>query len=202
MTNRLIACLLLFGLAACGPANDAESQSGYERLDGFIDLYWDEDGGRLLIAVESIDEPFIYQSSLPRGVGSNDLGLDRGQLGQTRIVRFVRSGPRLLLVQDNLDYRAMSPDSDERQAVSESFARSVVWGFDVEEQRDGVLLVDGTDFFVRDSHWLAARLEERGEGSYTPDRSRSAIYKPRTRAFPDNTEIEAIVTFAGYPTGQ
>ncbi|MDJ0910934.1 MAG: zinc-dependent metalloprotease [Woeseiaceae bacterium] len=201
MKNRLIACLLLFGLAACGADNDAEPPASYERLDGFIDLYWDEDGGRLLIAVESIDEPFIYQSSLPRGVGSNDLGLDRGQLGQTRLVRFVKSGPRVLLVQDNLDYRAMSADTDERQAVSESFARSVVWGFDVVEERDGALLVDGTDFFVRDSHWLSARLQGQGEGSYSPDRSRSAIYMPRTKAFPDNTEVEAIVTFTGYPTG-
>ncbi len=206
MTNRLLASLLivgmsLVGLAACGADSDSEPAASYERLDGFIDLYWDEDGGRLLIAVESIDEPFIYQSSLPRGVGSNDLGLDRGQLGQNRIVRFVRSGPRILLVQDNLGYRAMSADSDERQAVSESFARSVVWGFDVVEQRDGVLLVDGTDFFVRDSHSLAARLGDMGEGNYSPDRSRSAIYMPRTKAFPDNTEIEAIVTFTGSPTG-
>ncbi len=206
MTNRLIACLLvlgtmLFGLSACGSDDTSESAVSYERLEGFIDLYWDEDGGRLLIAVESIDEPFIYQSSLPRGVGSNDLGLDRGQLGGNRIVRFVRSGPRVLLVQDNLGYRAISDDSDERRAVSESFARSVVWGFDVVEQRDGALLVDGTDFFVRDSHSLAARLREMGEGSYSPDRSRSAIYMPRTKAFPDNTEIEAIVTFTGQPTG-
>ncbi len=201
MTNRLIVCLLLFGLTACGPATEPEPLPGHERLEGFIDLYWEEESGRLLIAVESIDEPFIYQSSLPRGVGSNDLGLDRGQLGQNRLVRFVKSGPRILLVQDNLDYRAMSSDNDERQAVSESFARSVIWGFDVVEQLDGAYLVDGTEFFVRDSHGLSARLRERSEGSYSADRSRSAIYMPRTRAFPDNTEIEAIVTFTGNPTG-
>ena len=144
----------------------------------------------------------LLEGSHEQGLLPAAVEIDRGQLGQTRIVRFVRSGPRVLLVQDNLDYRAMSADSDERQAVSESFARSVVWGFDVVEQRDGALLVDGTDFFVRDSHWLAARLRDSGEGDYAPDRSRSAIYMPRTKAFPDNTEVEAIVTFAGYPTGQ
>ncbi len=203
MTYRLIACFLFCVVAACSSEdNENAAAASYERLDGFIDLYWDESGGRMLLAVESIDEPFIYQSSLPRGVGSNDLGLDRGQLGETRIVRFVQSGPRILLVQDNLDYRAMSADSDERQAVSESFARSVVWGFEIAEQRDGALLVDATDFFLRDSHWLSARLRDAGEGDYTPDPGRSAIYMPRTRAFPDNTEVEAIVTFAGFPTGQ
>ena len=203
--------MLLVGLgllAACGQAPDQDAKptesaaSGYERLEGFVDLLWDADEGRLFIEVGAIDEPFIYQSSLPRGVGSNDLGLDRGQLGATRIVRFERSGPRLLLIEDNLDYRAVSDDATERRAVTESFARSVVWGFDiVEETADGVL-VDGTAFFLRDAHGLAARLSALEEGSYSTDASRSAIYLPRTKAFPDNTEIEAIVTFTGQPTGQ
>ena len=59
---------------------------------------------------------FLYQSSLPAGIGSNDIGLDRGQLGATRIVRFERSGPKVLLIQSNLDYRAVSNDEDERLA--------------------------------------------------------------------------------------
>ena len=173
-----------------------------ERLAGFVDLYWEEDTGRLLIGIDAFDSPFIYQASLARGIGSNDLGLDRGQLGATELVHFVRNGPRVLLVADNLDYRADSDNPREAAAVRESFARSVLWGFDVVDERDGQVRVDGTPFFLRDAHGIEARLEAAEEGSYTVDASRSMIYLPRTRTFPDNSEIEALVTFTGKPTGE
>lgn len=202
--------LALLCVAACGggtgsevattPAADADMPP-LERMAGFVDLYWQEDTGKLLVGVSELDTPFLYQSALARGVGSNDLGLDRGQLGPTRIVRFVRSGPRVLLMADNLDYRADSDDPAERQAIRESFARSVLWGFEVVGERDDQLLIDGTPFFTRDAHRLAARLTARDEGTYAVDSSRSMIYLPRTKAFPDNSEIEAVVTFTGEATG-
>lgn len=182
------------------PAADA-AVSPAERLAGFVDLYWQEDTGKLLVGVRALDTPFLYQSALARGVGSNDLGLDRGQLGPTRIVRFIRSGPRVLLMADNLDYRAETDNIAERQAIRESFAPSVLWGFTVVEERDDQLLIDGTPFFIRDAHGLAARLAALGEGEYRVDASRSMIYLPRTKAFPDNSEIEAIVTFTGEASG-
>ena len=174
----------------------------YQSFDGFIDTWWDEDMGRMLVRVEALDTPFLYQSSLPRGVGSNDLGIDRGQLGATRVVRFVRSGPKVLLVEDNLQYRADSDNIDERQAVQESFARSVIWGFtDIDPAAESTI-IDATAFFVRDAHGVAQRLKATGEGVYQVDNTRSAIYLPRTKAFPDNTEVEAIVTLTGEPTGR
>jgi hypothetical protein len=128
----LVICLWL---AACGQPNKtggfANEIGGLERLPGFYDLYWDEAKGRLIIRVDEHEADFIYQSSLARGVGSNDLGLDRGQLGSTRIVSFQRSGPKILLIEKNLGYRAISDDADEQRTVDESFARSVVWGFDM-----------------------------------------------------------------------
>jgi hypothetical protein len=196
-------------LAACGgspePAAEPEADPGPDPLahfDGFIDLYWDEDNGRLLVGIDTFDSPFLYQLSLARGVGSNDLGLDRGQLGATHLVRFVRSGPRVLLVADNLDYRADSDNPREAAAVRESFARSVLWGFEIIEETDGQVRVDGTPFFLRDAHGIGSRLEAAEEGSYTADATRSMIYLPRTRSFPDNTEIEALVTLTGKPTGE
>jgi hypothetical protein len=155
----------------------------------------------MLVRVEELDEPFIYQASLPRGVGSNDLGLDRGQLGSTKIVRFVRSGPKVMLVEDNLQYRARSDNEDERQAIAESFARSVIWGFTDIDGDDASTIIDATAFFVRDAHGLGARLAMAGEGNYSLDESRSAIFLPRTKAFPDNTEVEAIITLVGSATG-
>ncbi|HEY5642161.1 MAG TPA: hypothetical protein VIS31_04725, partial [Woeseiaceae bacterium] len=115
-------------LVACQNAEAPISQelSGFEKFEGFLDMYWDESAGRLLLAVERFDEPFLYQSSLARGVGSNDLLLDRGKLGATRVVEFQRSGPRVLLIQNNLDFRAGNDDEDERRTVEQSFARSAV----------------------------------------------------------------------------
>jgi hypothetical protein len=155
----------------------------------------------MLVRVKEFDVPFIYQTSLPRGVGSNDLGLDRGQLGSTKIVRFMRSGPKILLVEDNLQYRARSDNAAERQAITESFARSVIWGFTDIDSDATSTIIDATEFFVRDSHALGARLAAAGEGSFSVDDSRSAIFLPRTKAFPDNTEIEAIITLVGSATG-
>jgi len=205
MLKEWLAIALVLALSACGTGSNEQSEvtefGAYEAYSGFVDLYWDEQGGRLLIRIDELDTPFLYQSSLPRGVGSNDLDLDRGQLGAAKLVSFERSGPKVLLLQHNLAYRARSDDANERQAVAESFARSVIWGFEVVGSDGDAVVIDGTDFFLRDSHAVAARLAAAEEGAFAADASRSTIYLPRTRAFPDNTEIEAMVTLVGEATG-
>jgi len=202
---RLFPLLALALVAGCGqpPADDFASKvAGFERLEGFIDLYRDDVGGRLYLRLDELDAPLLYQSSLARGVGSNDLGLDRGQLGDSHVAEFRRHGGRVLLVADNLDYRAVSDNPDEQRAVDASFAHSVLWGFEIAGRVDGALIVDATDFLLRDAQGLGRRLEAAGEGSYSVDASRSAIYEPRTKTFPDNSEIEAIVTYVGKPAGE
>ena len=205
MPNRFLYwSIALYLLLASAPGHVQDRPlvlAEYQSFEGFVDTWWDEDSGRMLVRVEAFDAPFIYQTSLPRGVGSNDLGLDRGQLGSTKVVRFLRSGPKVLLVEDNLQYRARSDNEDERRAIEESFARSVIWGFaDIDDAADSTI-IDATEFFVRDAHGLASRLASAGEGTYKVDTSRSAIYLPRTKAFPDNTEVEAVVTLVGTATG-
>ena len=205
----MLVCLG-FAVSACGDVAPTIENSddvlaeleSFEKLEGFVDLYWDKEHGRLLLRIENFDEPFLYQASLARGVGSNDLGLDRGQLGSDSIVEFERAGPKVFLVANNLRYRASGNDPDEQNAVEQSFARSVIWGFESLGERDGALIVDATEFFLRDAHGIAAALAEAGEGSYQTDASRSAIYLPRTKAFPDNSEIEAVVTYSGEPKGE
>ena len=201
LDRRFLAIVVAFFLAQNAYAEDSLDLGGFEHLDGFIDQYWDADSGRILLDIGELDQPLIYQASLARGLGSNDLGLDRGQLGDTKIVRFVRSGPKVLLVEDNLQYRATSDNADERQAIAESFARSVIWGFEDLDPADDRIIIDATSFIVRDAHGVAARLNKSAEGAYSVDSTRSAIYRPRTRSFPDNSEMEAIVTFTGEPTG-
>ena len=166
-------------------------------MDGFFDLYWDPQKGQLLLQIDRMGDEFIYQSSLARGIGSNDLGLDRGQLGATRLVEFYRSGPRVLMIEKNTGYRANSDNRAELAAVDSSFARSVIWGFELVAETGGSVLVDATAFFMRDAHNISTRLNRAQQGTYTIDATRSAVFLPRTRAFPDNTEVETIVSYTG-----
>ena len=183
-------------------ASDFESLiSESEHQPGFIPLYWNSDQGRLYAEVTSLDSPLIYYPSLSQGLGSNDLGLDRGRLGQTQLVQFERVGPRVLLVALNTRYRASSNNTSERRAVEEAFARSVLWGFEIAAEHNGRLLIDVTAFSQRDALGLSALLEQRGEGSYAIDPHRSVINLSRSKAFPDNTEVDALVTLTGRSTG-
>src|SRR2546430_15485877 len=145
------------GVAAARPETPqtstiAEKTSGAQKLPGYFNLYWDAKQGKLWLEIDKWNSEFLYQSGLPAGIGSNDIGLDRGQLGATRVVRFERSGPKVLLIQENLDYRAVSDDSDEKRAVRDSFAESALWGFTVAAEEKYHALVDATDFFLRDAH--------------------------------------------------
>src|SRR6266446_6223409 len=180
----------------------AEKTAGAQKLPGYFNLYWDAKQGKLWLEIDKWSSEFLYQSGLPAGIGSNDIGLDRGQLGATRIVRFERSGPKVLLIQENLDYRAVSNDPDERRAVHDSFAESALWGFTVAAEEKDHALVDATDFFLRDAHGIPAALRRAKQGAYRLDGARCAIYLPLTKNFPLNTEVEATLTFAGDEPGR
>ncbi|NNF51774.1 MAG: DUF5117 domain-containing protein [Gammaproteobacteria bacterium] len=206
----LTGSMLLGGCTSLTAKTDAPDRvtaassviAGMEFHQGFLPFFWDEKRGKVLLLIEDPGQEFIYINYLARGIGSNDLGLDRGQLGNTRIVRFQRAGPRILLVQPNYDYRAVTSNSNERAAIEESFASSVLWSFKIEHEADGQLVVDASEFLARDAHGLAKRLRDTNEGSYSVDAERSVFYPPRSRAFERNTELEYLVTFAGQPSGR
>lgn len=204
LTILLVSQLTLTGvLAQSGgePKSMAAATAGMKRLDGFIPLFWDQKTGRMLMEIASFDREFLYQISLPAGVGSNPIGLDRGQLGNGAVVRFERVGPRVLLVQSNYRYRALSNDLAERRAVADSFARSVLWGFRVEATAGERVLVDATGFFLRDAHGVAEKLRSTRQGNFRFDESRSAFHLPRTKGFPKNTEVETVISLTGEDAG-
>jgi Met-zincin/Domain of unknown function (DUF5117) len=180
----------------------AEKVASAQKFPGYFNLYWDAKQGKLWLEIDKWSTEFLYQSGLPAGIGSNDIGLDRGQLGATHIVRFERTGPKVLLMEENLAYRAVTSDADERRAVHDSFAESALWGFTVAAEENGHALVDATDFFLRDAHGIPTTLRRTKQGSYHVDASRCAIYLPQTKNFPFNTEVEATLTFAGDDPGQ
>jgi hypothetical protein len=190
--------LPLHGGAQAAPATTSleTRTAGLKKVDGFFPLYWEAKTGKLLLEIPSFDKDFLYIDQLPYGIGSNDLFLDRGQLGNTQVVHFMRSGNKVLLIQPNLAFRSSSPDAAEQATVKQSFAESVIFGFKVEaEAQDGQVLVDATDFFLQDTHGVAERLVQMKQGKYALDASRSAILPDSTKNFPRNTEVEAILTF-------
>ncbi|HRD82833.1 MAG TPA: DUF5117 domain-containing protein, partial [Saprospiraceae bacterium] len=199
--------LLLLSLAVAFSANLAAQTSissktaGMKAFDGYFRFYWDEKEGRIWLEINRWDEEILYVNSLAAGVGSNDIGLDRNQLGDTRIVKFHRVGPKVLLIQPNYDFRAVSNNADERRSVADAFAQSAIWGFKVEAEENGRVLVDFTPFLLRDAHGVVARLKSSNQGTYRVEDSRSAIYMERTKNFPKNSEFEAAVTFTGEGAG-
>ncbi|MEN8249817.1 MAG: DUF5117 domain-containing protein, partial [Bacteroidota bacterium] len=174
---------------------------GMKKYEGYFNFFYDEKQDKIYLLIDKLDEEFLYVSSLTAGIGSNDIGLDRGQLGGKKVVKFVRTGPKVLLVQPNYDYRAVSDNQDERRAVEQAFAQSVIWGFIVDEEKANGVLVDATDFFMRDAHNVSGRLKRSKQGSYRPDFTRSALYPDQIKAFPENVEFEATLTFTGEPQG-
>ena len=63
---------------------------------GFMDFSYNDDSGKIILEIDNLDNEFLYINSLSRGVGNNDLGLDRGQLGNSRIVYFTKRGNKIL----------------------------------------------------------------------------------------------------------
>jgi hypothetical protein len=112
-------------------------------------------------------------------------------------VRFERTGPKVLLIEPNEAFRSSATDPAEQLAVRQSFPSSVLAGFRVEAQSaDGAVLVDATDFFLRDAHGVAETLTRMQQGNYRLDPMRSTIDLDSTKAFPKNTEVDAMLTFA------
>jgi Met-zincin/Domain of unknown function (DUF5117) len=180
------------------PPTIEERTARMKKIDGFFPLYWDEAAGQLFLEIPRLNTEVLYSTGFAAGLGSNDIGIDRGALAGSRIVKFERVGPKVLLVQPNYKFRAESPDPEEVRAVRDAFARSVLFGFTVAAETNGRMLVDVTDFLLRDSNNIAGRLRP---GSYRFDGTRSSVYLPMTMGFPKNTEIEAELTFVSQPGG-
>jgi hypothetical protein len=205
---RLLSALIVaapVALAAqqqpAGPRTIASQTAGMERRDGFIPFYYDERTGKLLLELQRLDQDFLYLPTLATGLGSNDLGLDRGTTGNEAVVHFERFGPRVLLMSRNTRFRGTA-DSLQAQSVEQSFATSTLGSMSIVAEEGGRLLVDATDFVLQDVMGVTATIQRQRQGTYRLDRNRSAVYLPRTKAFPRNTEVEVLLTFASDAPGR
>ncbi len=198
-----VLCALIFVLAVVHvqAQSFSEELAKMDKYPGYFTFYWDNNTGKIFLEIDKMDVEFLYVNSLPAGLGSNDIGLDRSQLGGTQVVKFHRIGPKILLIRPNYSFRAISDSAAERKAVDDGFARSVIWGFQVAEESGGRVYVDASNFFMRDAHNVIGSLGRRNQGNYRLDMSRSAFYLPNTKNFPKNTEVEAILTFTSENPG-
>lgn len=198
----LLAALTLLGSFSSFAKTIAEFTKDMQAQQGYFNFYYDEDKGKLYLEIDKLNQEVLFQSSLPQGLGSNDIGLDRGQLGDTRVVQFEKYGNKVLLNQINTYYRANSNNQAEKQSVKEAFAKSVIQGFTVAAQTDDTVLIDYTKFLQSDIHGVKQTLARKKQGSFSLDQSRSAVYMAQSKAFPNNTELEAIVSFKGSKPGK
>ena len=203
--TRAAFALVLFMHSAFSHAQDLPSiedtVANTDRMEGYFNLYWEESSGKMFWEIDKLDTEFLYQISMGSGLGSNPVGIDRGQLRGTYVLSAKRVGPRVLLVQPNYRYRASSDNVLERQSVEDAFAPSVHWGFDIVAVSGSSILVDASDFFLRDARDVTGAISNRNQGNFTLDKSRSAFYLDNTKTFPDNIEIESMLTFTSNNPG-
>lgn len=195
---------MLSGLARGQDANAGRAAldtAGFEENSGFFHFYWDDRQGKVWLRIDEQEQPFLYVSSLATGLGSNPVGLDRGQLSADRIVRFKIVGPRVYLIQENWKFRAHTDNEAEHRAIQDSFAGSTLWSGEIKTDKNGKRLVDLTDFLLHDAHDCIGTLSATGQGVFTLDKNRSYVHLPRTKAFPKNTEFEVALTFASNKPG-
>jgi len=190
---------LLFLVSAFAKAQSATSP---QQFKGYYDFTYQEDKGNIILEVKDLDKEFLYVHSLTSGLGSNDIGLDRGQLGDGVVVKWIKSGNKLLLLQPNLNYRASATNEDEKASIEQAFAKSVLFGFEIKEHKNDTYVIDLTPFLMEDAHGVAKRLKDSKQGTYKLDKSRSVLWMENTKSFPKNTEFEAMLTFTGTPTGR
>ena len=209
-----IFAIAIFSFNAFGQKKKQETQpqiissvieakiSGMKKYLGYVEFYFDEKQDKIFLIIDKLNSEFLYVQGLTAGIGSNDIGLDRNQIGRERIVKFERRGPKLLLTEPNSFYRAVSDNQAERKAVEQSFAQSILWGFPIIAEDGNKLLVEATEFFMQDTHGVANRLKEMKQGNYSLDKSRCAFFSERIKNFPQNTEFEVTLTFMGEASGE
>ncbi|NVK22196.1 MAG: zinc-dependent metalloprotease [Kangiellaceae bacterium] len=197
----LITLVLFMVAYASNAASWAEIEGKSRKVKGFMPYYISISQGKVWLEVSNLNEPFIMYTGLPYGVGSNDIGLDRGQLGESRLVQFERYGDKLLLKQLNTRYRADTDNQAEKNSVQQAFASSVLYGFTIEARSGNRFLIELTPYLLNDLHGVSARLKATQQGSFSVDLSRSVLNTDKAKNFPQNTFFESVLTFKGSDAG-
>ncbi|MFT6984049.1 MAG: hypothetical protein ACJAUD_002829, partial [Crocinitomicaceae bacterium] len=201
MMKKIVYLLLFLGSLSCW-SQFLDGKKNLQKFEGFFDFHYSDETDEIYLEVDTLDTDFLYVHSLSTGLGSNDLGLDRGQLGEGVLVRFVKSGNKILLIQQNVKYRANTENLLEKKSTEQAFGKSVLFGFEIKETKGEIHVIDFTPFLMLDAHGVAQNLKKNKEGDYKLDNSRNTVWMETTKAFPKNVEFEAMLTFVGEPIGK
>jgi len=194
-----------------GPHSSTDRLAGLKRNDGFIPFYWDAKKGELLLELspERLNTQFIYFTGLSSGVGSIEMFADRSSVGGSQLCRFVRSGPKVLVVAENTSFRAENGNAELKHSVERSFPISVIAALSIVSEQGESLVVNASPLVIRDVTGLLNQLRRpsraingvvrqvanENAANWRLDAERSTVDMDHTRAFPQNTEIENILTF-------
>lgn len=214
----LLLCLTttsLLGSAQTGkepapPETISARTNGMQKHDGFLPYYWDAKKGALLFELSATtrEREFLYFSGLGSGVGSTNVFADRSTTSSSAVCRFRQVGSKVLVIAENMSFRAENGSTDLKRSVELSFPTSVLAALPVEAEQDGTLLVNGDALLLRDATDLLSQLrrptqavngvmvrQESKESSWRLDESRSVVDLDSAGSFPLNTELEALLTF-------
>ena len=201
MKYVVLYLVVLFNLHSLS-AQFIEEKKDLKLYNGYFNFYYSAIEGKIYLEVDKLNKEFLYTHFLASGLGSNDIGLDRGQIGDGVVVKFIKSGNKILLLQPNQKFRAISDNEFEKKSIEEAFAKSIIFGFPIKETKDEKYIIDLTPFLLRDAHQVSKRLKDNLQGSYKLDASRNVLWLENTKAFPKNVEFESLLTFIGEPKGK
>ena len=201
MKYTLLCLVVLFNISSLS-AQFIEEKKDLKSYNGYFNFHYSPTEGKIYLEVDQLNKEFLYTHFLASGIGSNDIGLDRGQIGDGVVVKFIKSGNKILLLQPNQKFRAISDNEFEKKSIEEAFATSIIFGFPIKETKNEKHLIDLTPFLLRDAHHVAKRLKNNNQGTYKLDKSRNVLWLENTKAFPKNVEFESLLTFVGDPKGR
>ena len=202
LPNRLLVCaLVLCSTLPAQPDVSKSAKSAWQRIDGYVPLYWDHSRGRLLMEVPEPGQDVLFFGGAAQGVGSVALGLDWGARYFSSVIYFQRVGPRVQVVERNLKFRALAGNDALHRELSNSFAESMLASLPIESEENGKLIADATPLIIRDSANIEGYLRQAKQGAYKLDAARSFVYLPRTKGFERNTEMEATLTYGSETAG-
>ena len=202
--NILLSLFLFLSLLSIEIKAQNKTNDFLKKLNpynGYFNFYYDIEKDKVYLEIKNFNEQFLYINSMSSGIGNNDLGLDRGQLGKRRIVYFKRAGDRVLMIEPNLKYRAQTDNILEKKSIDEAFAKSVLFAFPIKNKVENKIYVDISTMLFDDTHGIEKRLKDRKAGNFKVDKSRSAVFLERTKAFPKNIEFDVLLTLQGNPKG-
>src|SRR5260370_15144777 len=136
------------------------AQTGIERREGFIPMLWDADQGKLLFEISQFNQDILYFTTVAKGSGSGSVGLEWAGGSEGGVIQLQRVGPKVLVVQKNLRFRAGNGGLGMEKGIDASFPESVLASLPIVKMESGKVIADATPLVIRDS--IGFTLQGRG----------------------------------------